>query len=265
MTGLYAYLKAIAQIVITIVTCLEISRSVTAPFVFSPCYSYEITKGSSCCVISLNCSHQQSKVTFPFTNFIDLEEMASLSSTAQKILATLAHLCQLHDDDEHVATRQHVSALSNLLMNSTFRAACAKLKAMNLIEYHSKSSISLTSQGMQVANDLSDDVVSKLPTTNEAIQDEIKTKFLQKNKKALQVFELMVDGRDYNKKELAIQVGCPTYNSTIRAAFAFLKTRNIVEYTNTGSIRLSSMCVPFGRPSAFPIHQPSAVRSTGSV
>jgi hypothetical protein len=184
------------------------------------------------------------KSKFPFVNFIDLDKMATISPTAQKILATLARLRHLHDDDE---TRQHVAALSCLRMNSTFRNTCAKLKTMNLIEFPTASSIRITSHGMQVAHDLSGGVAARLTTTNEAIQEEIKTKFLLKHKKALQLFELMVDGRDYNKRELAIRVGCPIYNSTIRNAFAFLKSRSIVEYPNNGSIRLANMCFPFGR------------------
>jgi hypothetical protein len=171
-----------------------------------------------------------------------------LSPTAQKILATLARLCQLHDDTDHVATRKHVAAHSNLRLNSTFRNACAMLKKMNLIECPCASSIRINAHGLRLANDLSDGTPARLNTTNESIQDDIKTTLLQKNKKAMQMFELMVDGRDYNKRELATTVGCPTCNSTFRNAMAFLKTRNLVDYPDAGSIRLSDMCFPFGRP-----------------
>jgi hypothetical protein len=198
--------------------------------------------------------------TLPFADFIDRDKMTTLSPTDKKILASLARLRRLQNDDEHVESRQLVAALSNLLINSTFRNACCKLNRMNLVECPSGSTIRITSHGMQVANDLSGGEDDNLPSTNEAIQDEIKNKFVKKHKKALQVFELIVDGRDYNKRELGIQVGCPTYNSTIRNAISYLSIRKIVEYPNPESVRLSDMCFPFGRP----IHQPSAAPSSRS-
>jgi hypothetical protein len=109
--------------------------------------------------------------------------MATFSPTAKKIIATLARLCQLHDNVDYDATRHDVAAFSNLRMNSTFRNACAMLKRMDLIECSPSTSIRINSQGMQVAHNLTGGTAAKLTNSNEAIQHEIKTNLLQKNKR----------------------------------------------------------------------------------
>ena len=96
--------------------------------------------------------------------------------------------------------------------------------------------------------EVGDELVDDLPEeTNEAAHAQIKEKQLKG--KEVQIFERMVDGGVYDKKDLAEAIGVP-FNSTFGKWLTSMNKKDIIEYPSKGTVTLNTeTCFPCGRPS----------------
>lgn len=163
------------------------------------------------------------------------------SSKHRRILYVLATLRRRGKTD---APRKKVAFLAELKLNSTFGKYLTTLKDEGCIEYGPQTSLRITDKGLE---EVDDELVDDLPEeTNEAAHSQIKEKQLKG--KEVQIFEHIVDGGVYDKKDLAQAIGVP-FNSTFGKWLTSMYKKDIVEYPSKGTVTLSTeTCFPCGRP-----------------
>jgi len=163
-------------------------------------------------------------------------------SSKKKILACLATLRKRGIVN---ASRNHVAAMCGV-SKKTLANALSIYKSKGWVEYPDKDTVTITDKAMKEAAAEIDDAGGDFPTSNEAIHDEIKQKYLKKGKMC-QVFDILADGRAHSKQDVAERIGAKSKN--MANILADMKKIGIVEYPDSKQVQLATeMCFPFGRP-----------------
>lgn len=131
-----------------------------------------------------------------------------------------------------------VSTMTGITGGSTIRNAISGLKKKKLLRVSPDKKLIPTEEGFE--NAVVEDV--EVPTSNKEHHEKLKKHF-KLSKKAIQVFNLLVDGKTYEKQEVADKFFKGKQNSTFRNALAELRKAKMME-TN-GSIRLTDEMFPF--------------------
>ena len=134
--------------------------------------------------------------------------------------------------------RKMIATLSGVKSN-TFPVTISGMKKKGLIEY-SKDTMNLTDIGRAKAN------VTDMPD-NSSTQEELKKKHKIGGKQAV-MFDILLDGHEHDRAEIATKVGY-TNKKSFAVALSNLKKTGLLEYDKT-TIKLTDVCFPFGRPTA---------------
>lgn len=130
--------------------------------------------------------------------------------------------------------RQQIPALTGVAGSSTIRNALTKLNRLGWIEPPYNKKITVSSEGMDHANI----EAATIPSSNADYHDRVKKQRKLKSK-AIAIFDLIVDGKEHSKKEVADLVFDGKKNSTFRNTLADLKV-------STGSFS-AFHCIPSHR------------------
>jgi hypothetical protein len=145
--------------------------------------------------------------------------------------------------------RKYVVSLSGL-KPSTFPVTISGLKKKGLIEYDAKT-IRLTELGRSLAKY---DMNETVALDNTATLAEIKKKHKLQGGMGGRLFDLLQDGRVWDRAVAAKDIGCEN-KGTLAVMLSNLKKNGIIDY-DRHTIKLTDMCFPCGRPEAESTGQP---------
>ncbi|KAL3902347.1 MAG: hypothetical protein SGARI_005882 [Bacillariaceae sp.] len=127
---------------------------------------------------------------------------------------------------------------------STIRNGFAALKKADLAIV-TATHVVVSDTGMEEA-DIGSVTLADRPTTNAEAMEQKKVD-LKLKQKEIELVDLMADGRNYSKDDIANALFDGKKNSTLRNFLAALKKKNVIEVVGS-SFRLHSDLFPFGRP-----------------
>jgi len=156
-----------------------------------------------------------------------------------KILNTVAALQQNLGREE--VERKKLPALTGIQGKSTIANALTKLKNSDWMTV-TPTKVSITDKGMANA-DLSAIDQIDLPTNDADYHESVKNQFGLKPK-AIELFDVIADGRPHKKKDVVAALGMKM-NSTFANLLTGLKKLNIIEYT-ASEVQLHADMFPFG-------------------
>ena len=150
--------------------------------------------------------------------------------------------CLLHEETikkQNEAPRKQVAILASI-KPSSFAPLVSKMKGRDLIFCPSKDTLGLTEKGRSMADP------SFVPSSNKDACTEMKAKHCAGGM-AAKVFDLLDDGRVYEKTFVFERIGCKS-KSTFAPLLSKLKAKGVIHYPTPNTVQLTDACFPWGRP-----------------
>lgn len=158
-------------------------------------------------------------------------------SAKTRILLAIASELALGKDE---ADKQRVFSLTGMTNKHTFDTNCSSMKKKGLIqdgEQSGSKALKLTKKGLE---EVGPEAVAR-PKNNDAAQEKLKAQI--KNKKAHEIFDILVDGRAYSRDELAKKLGVEK-NKTFSTYVSYLS--KVVDKEGN-KLKLKDVAFPCGR------------------
>jgi hypothetical protein len=156
-------------------------------------------------------------------------------TASARILKAIASQNAMGIADADRSTVQGLAAMPN---KKSFDTTLLNMKKNGLVTYDT-STVRLTEKGLE---EVGPEAVA-VPTDNTAMQDKLKEQI--KQKKSREIFDILTDGKAYNRAELAAMMKLEDNKSFGTYVSALSK---VIE-REAGKIRLKDIAFPCGRPS----------------
>jgi len=160
----------------------------------------------------------------------------AMSGAPQKLLDVVAQLAATSRKDE--VCRKQATHMTGIQGKSTIANAITKLKTFGFVVV-TPDTITVTAKGKDAAQPIDP---STIPTNNKEYQ-ELKKDQCKLTAKALELFDVLADGRAHPKADVAAAIGCKL-NSTFANLCTKLKKNEIITF-DKATIQLSPSMFPF--------------------
>ena len=166
------------------------------------------------------------------TNLFFCDNFTALSTTDVRILTSLAELWLIGNTEpprplvQMMLKFKSIGSLNNLLPH---------LERKGVITRPSSSTVAITAAGLQRPQIKA----LKPPTNNVEHHNNIKSHL---NPKQIEIFGVLVDGKVYNRSEVASRLGYVSHKGHFQNTLSGMKGLGIISYPTSNEVQLTDMC-----------------------